>query len=160
MNPSMTWLQSFISARRHGKRAIAQKVLESVSLFTSGELVDKVKYLMTTRSCVHRKYISGVAAPLDLQVGALGRLLCGLNIYKFPLCDFLMFKAQSSTGVRAHLDLWHTHSTHRNSLIGRSCPSGGSDLSLPPEIICSISQAVFEDPVTASDNFAYRAALH
>jgi ubiquitin-protein ligase/Mg-chelatase subunit ChlD len=144
------------SACGYDKRAAAEEVLDFASMLTSRELVAKGKKFVTTRSWATRSYMAGSIAPLDLQVGSLRRLLGGLNIYRPALCDFLLFKAQSLTEVE---DFNWTYgepiprTETASSLAAILQVADG--FSIPPEIVCPISQAVFEDPVTTSDNFTY-----
>lgn len=137
-------------------RTVAEEVIEFISRLTSRELMDKGKRVTTMRSWATRGLFLEAGTSLELQMISLRRLLVGLNIYKTALCDTLIFKAQSWN--KAEDFTWsygrpipHAEPASSSSQILDVIDS----LFIPPEIICPISQAVFEDPVTTSDNFTY-----
>jgi ubiquitin-protein ligase len=144
------------SADSYNKRAVAEEVVEFAGLLTSRELADKCKQLAEMRSWATRSFLSNYATSSNLRVRSLRRLLVGFNIYATTLCDFLLFKAQSWTEVKAFTWTYGGPIPHTDPGSSAANRLNVTDsFSIPPEIICPISQGVFEDPVTTSDNFTY-----
>lgn len=144
------------SANTWTGRAIASELVDFVSLLTSRELIEKTKQFAKMSSWATRGFLSDAGTSLVLQAGSLRRLVMGLNIYKSALCDFLIFKAQSWTDSGC---ITWTYGGPIPQTAVVSPAAHGLDVteypSIPPEIICPISQTVFEDPVTTADNFTY-----
>jgi hypothetical protein len=139
------------------KRAVAEEVVEFLSVLTSRELLERCRRRATLRTRATRTYLSDTAPGFELRLGSLRRLLGGLNVYKAALCDLILLKA-----------LGWTEKEEFPWIYGEPIPDTKSSsssviqsldvtdhLATPPEIVCPISHAVFEDPVTTSDNFTY-----
>jgi ubiquitin-protein ligase/Mg-chelatase subunit ChlD len=144
------------SAETRTRRAVAENVVDFVSLLISRELFKKGKEVSALKSSATRFMLVEIATTYEIELGSLRRLVGGLTIYKAELCDFLIVKAESWTAREAFP--W----SYGEPIPRREAPSPGlhhldvtNSLSAPSEIICPISQAVFEDPVTTSDNFTY-----
>ncbi|KAF7502960.1 hypothetical protein GJ744_004774 [Endocarpon pusillum] len=144
------------SAETCTRRTVAENVVDFVSLLISRELFEKGKQVSALQSSATRFMLLEIATAYEIELGSLRRLVGGLTIYKAALCDFLIVKAESWTAREAFPWTYGEPIPRREPLSpGLHHLDGTDSLSAPHEIICPISQAVFEDPVTTSDNFSY-----
>lgn len=144
------------SAETRTRRAVAENVVDFVSLLLSRELFKKGKQVSALKSSATRFMLLEIATTYEIELGSLRRLVGGLTIYKAELCDFLIVKAGSWTARGAFPWTYGEPVPRREPLSpGIHHLDVTDSLSAPSEIICPISQAVFEDPVTTSDNFTY-----
>jgi ubiquitin-protein ligase len=138
------------------KRAVAEEVVEFVSLLTSRELLERYRRRAKLRTWATRTHLSDTAPGFELQLSSLRRLLGGLNVYKAVLSDLIFLKALSWTEKEEFPWTYGGPIPDRRSSSSVIQRLDVTDhLNTPPEIVCPISHAVFEDPVTTSDNFTY-----
>jgi ubiquitin-protein ligase len=144
------------STSSYRKRAMAEEVLEFATLLASRELRGKSKEYSDMRSWATRLFLLNGLAGYELRMVAIRKVIGGLNFHKAALCDFIIFKAQ---GSKVGQSFTWTYGQPIPSTESGSPPASVFEMteesSIPSDIICPISQAVFEDPVTTSDNFTY-----
>jgi len=144
------------SVDAHRKRVVAEEVVEFVSLLTSRELLERGRQRAILRTWATRTYVADTAPGFELQLGSLRRLLSGLYVHKAPLVDLIVLKALGWTEKEKFPWTYGEPipDMSSSSSVIQSLDVTGH-LNTPPEIVCPISHAVFEDPVTTSDHFTY-----
>ena len=97
-----------VSAETRTRRAVAENVVDIVSLLISRELFGKGKQVSALKSSATQFMLLEIATVFEIELGSLRRLVGALTIYKAAFCDFNLPRL-----LACHCAILHFDGTNR-----------------------------------------------
>ncbi|KAE9366198.1 hypothetical protein N431DRAFT_549163 [Stipitochalara longipes BDJ] len=139
-------------------RDVACKVLEILSGLTSQQLSKSLRRLDDLKKRVTIAFYRAQAAIVESEISKLKTFAAGLNIHRQALADFLIYRS-STMEFFDNQWTWSLGGAipkaPKKSSNNTPDPLLKEQFSVPDEFICPISREVMDDPVLASDGFAF-----
>ncbi|KAK3715698.1 hypothetical protein LTR37_006923 [Vermiconidia calcicola] len=140
------------------RRYVINKVLSILRMMLSSEIIKKAETLENRRSHGRGYYhVRQQITELDRKLGKLKGFWAGLETHEEPVCDFLIYRATSSSRDISQRWTWSLgDDVPASTTTNANIPSLEADITdLPHQLRCPISHTLMEDAVTASDGHTY-----
>ena len=138
-------------------RPVSTQALNILRMMLSTEIVKKSKDLEKRRQHATRWYHTRQEIPeLQAALDKLKAFWAGLKTHEEAICDFLIYRASSSSCGIAQRWSWSLDDDVPTMTPAQQIPSLPADVTeLPHHLKCPISHTLMEDAVTAADAHVY-----
>ena len=140
--------------RESDRRSVSSQVIEILRLMQHTAITKKTESIANRRSGRYhaRQQIRALEAELD----KLKAFWAGLKTHESAMCDFLIYRATSSSADISQRWTWSLGDVVPASARSQQIPSLPEDITeLPDRLRCPISHNVMEDAATAADGHTY-----
>lgn len=139
------------------REEIAEELLQLWGRLASRELSHILEELDKVKKQFSHHYYRMQTRANERKVTKLKTLIAGLNSHKQALCEFVLYRAANTASADNE---WKWKTGDDIPVVLKASSTLGvagniAELVAPPQLLCTISQELMDDPVITCDGFTY-----